>query len=583
MPATTSVESRLEEEQGLRQKRLDQLATLGALMLLSATFWLAWPDLKSSFSGERSVLQSLGAPLIVLAWALVMQDLPRMTASARSRIGAATTVAWLPLMLMGTWSLEEGTMEMVGGIILIIVAATLFKVSRSVLQGPAVIIRYRGVMGGLGCVLTLSLVVASIPQAPTLYLHLGILTGGVVMAFLDWSGGDEERELRKEFRRRLDKLEFRILELRSLGAAVDQAASLVMTAAEEGYLDLANGMRLLDEAEDDIERTLRFTEDVEEVRAEVARRVKQAEEIAPLAKRPARAMTQGDRELELGSPREAEQLFRQAKIRAEEVIEWWQQAESAISTAKRLLSEVTGQEADSMRSILKEAESSLAAEHPKKAFEFATAIPDQLANVGTAVENAGHAVELAQAALGETDGMDTSQWEQRLKQASQALEDGDHSLARGLCDGIVREIDRERAAMDDVRRGLRQRKKLVARFSKRTDADDWQERLDGIKAAADDRQWSHAATLLERLTSDLDTKGKALDEADELLGFVQGEWRILRNQLEAGGVTAKDEQMRSGEAAVATALEAHGQGRLEDCLALLGEADAVMEKLRRRL
>jgi hypothetical protein len=403
------------------------------------------------------------------------------------------------------------------------------------------------------------------------------------MAFLDWSGGDEERELRKEFRLRLDKLEFRILELRSLGAAVDQAASLVMTAGEEGYLDLANGMRLLDEAEDDIERTLRFTEDVEEVRAEVARRVEQAEEIAPLAKRPARAMTQGDRELELGSPREAEQLFRQAKIRAEEVIEWWQQAESAISTAKRLLSEVTGQEADSMRSILKEAESSLAAEHPKKAFEFATAIPDQLANVGTAVENAGHAVELAQAALGETDGMDTSQWEQRLKQASQALEDGDHSLARGLCDGIVREIDRERAAMDDVRRGLRQRKKLVARFSKRTDADDWQERLDGIKAAADDRQWSHAATLLERLTSDLDTKGKALDEADELLGFVQGEWRILRNQLEAGGVTAKDEQMRSGEAAVATALEAHGQGRLEDCLALLGEADAVMEKLRRRL
>jgi len=583
MAVTSSVESRLEEEQGLRQKRLDQLATIGALLLLTATFWLAWPDLKSSFSGERSVLQSLGAPLIVLAWALVMQDLPRMTAGARSRIGAATTVAWLPLILMGTWSLQDGTMEMVGGIILIIVAAALFRVSRTVLQGSLVIIRYRGVMGGLGCVVTLSLVVASIPQAPELYLYLGILTGGAVIAFFDWSGGEEDKELRKEFRRRLNKLEFRILELRETGAGIDQAASLVMTAGEEGYLDLNKGMRLLDEAEDDIERTLRFTEDVEDVRAEVARSVGHAEEIAPLAKRPARAMTQGDRELELGSLREAEQLFRQAKIRAEEVIEWWERAETAITTAKRMLSEVTGQEADSLRSILKEAETNLMAENPKKAFEFATGIPEQLTNVGTAVENAGHAVELAQAALGETDGMETSQWEQRLKQASQALEDGEHSLARGLCDGIVREVSRERAAMDDVRRGLRQRKKLVARFIDRSDADEWQSRLNEIKTAADEQQWSHAATLLERLTSDLDSQGKALDEAEELLGFVQDEWRILRNQLDAGGITVKDQHRRAAEAAVATAVETHGQGRIEDCLAQLGEADSVMEKLRRRL
>ena len=583
MAVTSSVESRLEEEQVLRQKRLDQLATIGALLLLTATFWLAWPDLKSSFSGERSVLQSLGAPLIVLAWALVMQDLPRMTAGARSRIGAATTVAWLPLILMGSWSLQDGTMEMVGGVILIVVAAALFRVSRTVLQGSPVIIRYRGVMGGLGCVVTLSLVMASIPQAPALYLHLAILTGGAVMAFFDWSGGDEDKELRKEFRRRLDKLEFRILELREIGAGIDQAASLVMTAGEEGYLDLDKGMRLLNEAEDDIERTLRFTEDVEEVRAEVARSVEQAEAIAPLAKRPARAMTQGDRELELGSLREAEQLFRQAKIRAEEVIEWWEHAETAISTAKRMLSEVTGQEGDSMRSILKEAEISLTAEHPKKAFDFANAIPEQLANVGAAVENAAHAVELAQAALGETDGMETSQWEQRLKQASQALEDGEHSLARGLCDGIVREISRERAAMDDVRRGLRQRKKLVARFSTRSDADDWQSRLNDIKTAADEQQWSHAATLMERLTSDLDSQGKALDEAEDLLGFVQEEWRILRNQLEASGITVKDQQRRAAEAAVATAVELHGQSRIEDCLAQLGEADSVMEKLRRRL
>ena len=316
MEEASSIDSRLEAEHQIRQKRLDQLAGVVALLLLSATFWLAWPDIQSSFAGERSVLQALGAPLIVLAWALLMQDLPRMTAGSRSRIGAAATIAWLPLILMGTWTLESETMEMIGGIILIIVAGSLYKVSRNMLGGLPVTVRYRGVMGGVGCVLTLSLVVASAAKPPEIYLSVAVLAGGVVLALLDWNGADEERTLRKQFRSRLDKLELRILELRAMGATVDQAASLVMTAGEEGYLDLAYGLRLLDEAEDNIERTLRFTEDVEDIRAEVARVVSEAEEIAPVAKRPSKAMIQGDRELELGSLREAEQLFRQAIKRA---------------------------------------------------------------------------------------------------------------------------------------------------------------------------------------------------------------------------------------------------------------------------
>ena len=90
-------------------------------------------------------------------------------------------------------------------------------------------------------------------------------------------------------------------------------------------------------------------------------------------------------------------------------------------------------------------------------------------------------------------------------------------------------------------------------------------------------------TLLERLTSDLDLQGKALDEASDVLEFVKQEWSVLRNQLEAANIEVDDEQRLVAEAAVATALEAHRQGRIEDCLAQLGEADAAMEKLRRRL
>lgn len=601
MVASEAAAERLQVEMQARAARLDQLATVVALTMLGATAWLAWPDLQSSFTGDKSVIQSLGTPLLVLAWALLMQDLVRLTPASRSRLGAACTIGWLPMMIIGTWTIEGSNQAKLGAAILITLGVILYRTSRNLLGGQSVTVRYRGVMGAVGLIFALSLVAASLPSSgesssPVLYIDIALLAVGLYMAGNDWWGAEEDREGRKKFRRRLDRMETRILELRASGASLDQAASLVMTAGAEGHLDLALGMRLLDEAEDDIERTLAFTEDVEGIRAEIERIIAQAEEIAPMARRPASALTQGDREMELGSLREAEMLYRQAKLRAEEIIEWWELAEKAITEASLSLGStgskgggssgdlgLEGPQADSLRSVLKEAKQRLDAEQPQKAYEYAISIPEQVANIGQAVGNAGEAIEAAEDTLSGADGMDKSQWEDRLSQAKQALEDGDHSLARGLSDGIVREVGRERAAMDDVRRGLRQKRKLVKRFEDRADADDWQARLSEVKAAADKKQWSHAAALMERLTNDLDKEGAASDEAEELLSFVVAEWKTLRNRLEAASIKVGDEQRRSAEAAVAEAKQAHDESRIEECLAHLGEADMAMEKLRRRL
>ena len=126
--------------------------------------------------------------------------------------------------------------------------------------------------------------------------------------------------------------------LKSQGSAVDQAASLVMTAREEGHRDPDWGMKLLDEADDDIERSLSLADDVEIIKNDALQAVETAEEIAPIVKRPRKAWDMGQREVELGSLREGEALFRQAKKRAMEVIEWWEKAEEAIREASALLS-----------------------------------------------------------------------------------------------------------------------------------------------------------------------------------------------------------------------------------------------------
>ncbi|MEC7715309.1 MAG: hypothetical protein VYC14_05095, partial [Actinomycetota bacterium] len=154
---------------------------------------------------------------------------------------------------------------------------------------------------------------------------------------------------------------------------------------------------------------------------------------------------------------------------------------------------------------------------------------------------------------------------------------------KGLADGIVREINAEREAMDDVRRALRQKVHLISKWSDREDAKDWDDRLTEIESCTDDLEWTHAATLLERLTKDLDAEDKASEEASELLEYVIDEWNILRNQCDASGIKVNDDDRKSAEEAIALASEAHKAGRIDESLESLGIADGFMEKLRRRV
>jgi len=107
--------------------------------------------------------------------------------------------------------------------------------------------------------------------------------------------------------------------------------------------------------------------------------------------------------------------------------------------------------------------------------------------------------------------------------------------------------------------------------------------LDEIIQAADDRLWSHAGMLLERMTAGLDREGQAVDDALELYDFVSDQWRILRNQCEAAGIGVQDNDRRACEEAVATAETMLGVSNIEACLEALAEADGAMERLRRRI
>ena len=586
MDAWSDVEGAIQAAIKQRTDRLEKLVAASSMLILLGAIWLVWPTLSAAAKGEGGLLTGLGMPIVILIWGLLVQDIGLTNPSARTRVGSSATIAWPVLLMIASKEVTSISEVTVTGPLLVAVAASsCFFYSRAVLKGGLDVQRFRSLMTGVGFVAGFSIFVGDIPEpsSTTWLTSVTVLGVTAILTIHIWVSGDEHKGLRREFGKRLDRLETRILVLKTENAAVDQASSLIMTAREEGHVDPELGMKLLDDAEEDIERSLSLAGDVQIVKEDARNSVKQAEDIAPTAKKARKSFDMGIREIELGSLREGEMLFRQAKKRAMEVIEWWQKAESAIAEAARLLDGKSGENINHLHEMLADAKKKLAAESPKKAFEYAFTIPAQLAAGDDALGRAAEAIKEAERQLAQSDGLDITELKARLDNASTALDVGNASQAVGLADGVVRSIGAERVAMDDTRRALRQKKKLVKQFESRQDSDEWQAKLDDIIKAADEKQWTHAATLLDRMTAELDKSGREADEARELLDFVTEEWKILRNQLEAAMIKADHKERLQCEASVAKAGEELSVGNVESCLENLSLADDLMEKLRRRI
>ena len=96
-------------------------------------------------------------------------------------------------------------------------------------MGDVSVLKYRSIMGFLGLVLSISLLTTSSFENSATYIQFALCLIALFLIIYDWYGNDDMRQMRKYFDVRLNELEIRILELKSEGAAVDQAASLVMT------------------------------------------------------------------------------------------------------------------------------------------------------------------------------------------------------------------------------------------------------------------------------------------------------------------------------------------------------------------
>ena len=578
-------EAAIEAEREQRARRAGQVATLTTGVVMIGALWLAWPGVEAVMAGEGAPFAILGLPALVLLCGTLVHDHASGHPQATGRAAAAAAIAW-PSVLFLAFRSTEADLEarIAAGLTLALIAGVLYRLARSAFSGGFREARYRALLTGAGAVTVASVWFGLRTDVGTENDPIGaiitLLAAGV--ALRSWLSEDEQRGLRKRFKIRLDEVENRLLELKAQGRRVDQATSLVRTAAMEGFSDPEHGMRLLDDAEEDVDRTISLEKDVVAIEADALTAVEKAEAVAPTVRRPRSAFDAARREVELGSLREGESLFRQAKRRAETVVAWWAKSQAAIEAASLALADRTEDHLSHLHEALAEAKKRMAKEDPMKAFELVMAIPEQVAQEQEANEDAEGLVADARRAVEAADGLDLTPHHARLEEAEDALTAGDGRQAAGIAESIRRSLTVEREAMDVVRRALRQRSAIEQRFEGHENAEEWQEKLAAIEADAEARRWTQARRALDALSNDLDAQERDRGEAEQLLEFLREEWKQLRAQVDAADIGVGDDDRLDVERLLGEAASSIKRGMTAEALEALTGTDAAMERLRRR-
>ena len=554
--------------------RVERLALFCTLVLIGGGGWWLAP----AVTGEVEMLPRAGPVLVLFASALLLPNLIDYGPVERSSLGAAANIAWPSILAFA--GIHYGPEDaMIASLILVAIAAFLWRFTNHLLGSNLKTRKWRGLTSIAGLAIAIAILGSMSDDA---VLWAVVIGASLVTLAPDLMAKDDDHEARAEFATRLEQAETRILALREGGSGLEQSASLLKTAREEGWKDPSRGMGLIAQAEIELERTQAVAIDLDAIRSDALEAVKRAEEITLDALGPRKAFETGDREAELGSPRDAELLYRRAKQKAAVIEEHWQKAADAITESVAAIGGHTGHQADAVREILRTAEEALQAEEPKEALHIASSIPEHLESLGSSEEAAAKSLSDAEHAVAAAEDDIQIATKERLEQARKAMESGDPALAKGLSDSVLREVRATSDAMQEMQRALRQRKQIEARFPAGAKSE-WEARLEQAAGMAEAGEWQDAAQAMGLLTSDLQSLEHKLSEATELVRFVDEEWKVLRRKLDSSGVGPADPDRMAAEKAVSEASNALEQGDIDSCHKALGAASEMLESQSRRV
>ena len=563
---------RVIREHRVRVERIALSVTF--LLIFSASWWLF-----SGLFGSPELLSRLGPISLIFISSLVVIDLIDYGLIQKSRIGVIANICYPTLLALSISNLKFNDV-LISGSIYFLMAVFLWFVAKKNLSITHSSRRWRGLTSILGLAFSAS-VMYSISSEIQIYMI--VFTCILITMIPDLLSKDENHKSRKDFIKKLDLVEEQVLLLRSQGVSLEQASSILKKAREDCWNEPEKGLTVILLAEEEIERVKALANDLDDIKQETHLFMKKAESIAPGVHGPRKAFESGQKESDFGSLREAEILFRLSKKRSEIIIQHWQNAMDEIASAEELISFVKGIPLDSINSIIDSAKEALESENPVEAIKIASSVPGHLESLESTTTEAKEAIIEAEKAIQEVEGSFSVSTKERLVESKVALESGNSSLAKGLATSILRDINKMSESMQNVQRGLRQRKKLTAVFPSGKSGDQWRNQLEDIETKVNSEQWVEASDLLESLTKNLQQYEKSRSEALELYSFVESEWIELRKKLDSSNIKVNDSMRMNAESKLSESKKLLEDGDIDSTLSSLGKTDEIMENLRRRI
>ena len=532
--------------------------------------------LSQSLKSEEPIGFHLIEIAVIFSLAFIISDLSSYDGRKRTRLASISSISW-PILIGLASSSEPDFRGLASGVILTFLAIVLHEYSRSAFSSTAIARRFRALLGMMGLATAVSIMISQASEI--MFATISTLVIAALLMF-DILRPDPSLQGRRDLFNRIDSVEIRILEINEAGIRLDHASSLLKLAREEGWSNTSRGHSRLKSVEHEIELALSMDRDLSEIREAVMVLVNQAESIAPEATESVSLVEKADSERALGSPREAETIYREAKKVANRICLFWEPAREALSEAEKKLEKQNIIESDTIAGMVESARKAMERQRPDEALHFLKALPDQLQSLSEALDRVrARRFEISSHLVSEHPDI-SEEVESQLSSIDKSIEDGELSLAMGGLESIARRLHNRSESRRSFKQSVRQKGMIQSRFPL-AEKTIFEKRLGSAISLSKEGLWIQADEELKSIINDLDSVDATRRDTEELLDFLEGEWKILRKKLESSGVGSDDSTRRLAEKHMAIARENFEKDSFQASRNSMGSADEAMESLRR--
>ena len=532
--------------------------------------------LSQSLKSEEPIGFHLIEIAVLFSLAFIISDLSSYDGRKRTRLASISSISW-PILIGLASSAEPDFRGLASGAILTFLAIVLHEYSRSAFSSTAIARRFRALLGMIGLATAVAIMISQASEI--MFAAISTLVIAALLMF-DILRPDPSLQGRRDLFNRIDSVEIRILEINEAGIRLDHASSLLKLAREEGWSNTSRGHSRLKSVEHEIELALSMDRDLSEIREAVMVLVNQAESIAPEATESVSLVEKADSERALGSPREAETIYREAKKVANRICLFWEPAREALSEAEKKLEKQNIIESDTIAGMVESARKAMERQRPDEALHFLEALPDQLQSLSEALDRVrSRRSEISSHLVSEHPDI-SEEVESQLSSIDKSIEDGELSLAMGGLESIARRLHNRSESRRSFKQSVRQKGMIQSRFPL-AEKTIFEKRLGSAISLSKEGLWIQADEELKSIINDLDSVDATRRDTEELLDFLEGEWKILRKKLESSGVGPDDSTRRLAEKHMAIARENFEKDSFQASRNSMGSADEAMESLRR--